>query len=153
MGPVYDKVSSDDGSSTLGGEEDNHELFVKQQHLVTQTHRQKVLLIANSVLFYVSALLLFTTYVRNTPRTAKFVEKYSSYSPAREAVQYVSGTFNATQGESPGQVGTSNETEEMWNWVTVDIGDQMITPKELKLVNKPEDSIKTKDPKTGNEGY
>ncbi|KAN0117761.1 hypothetical protein V8E51_003738 [Hyaloscypha variabilis] len=126
MGPVYDKVSSDDGSSTLGGEEDNHELFVKQQHL-------KVLLIANSVLFYVSALLLFTTYVRNTPRTAKFVEKYSSYSPAREAVH--------------------NETEEMWNWVTVDIGDQMITPEELKLVNKPEDSIKTKDPKTGNEGY
>jgi hypothetical protein len=41
----------------------------------------------------------------------------------------------------------------MWNWVTVDIGDQMITPEELKLVNKPEDSIKTKDSKTGNEGY
>ena len=29
----------------------------------------------------------------------------------------------------------------------------MITPEELKLVNKPETSIKTKDPKTGKEGY
>ncbi|KAE9377295.1 hypothetical protein N431DRAFT_542655 [Stipitochalara longipes BDJ] len=153
MGPVYDKVSSDDGSTTLGGEEEDHQLFIKQQHLVTQTHRFKALLVANSILFCVSAMLLFTTYVRSTPSTLKFVEKFSSYSPAREAVKYVSGTFNATQGEASGYVGTSNETEEMWNWVTVDIGDQMITPEELKLVNKPETSIKTKDPKTGKEGY
>jgi len=68
-------------------------------------------------------------------------------------VQYVSGTFNASQGKDSGYVGTSNETEEMWNWVTVDMGDQMITPEELKLVNKPKTSVKVKDPKTGKEGY
>jgi hypothetical protein len=152
--PIYDKVSSDEASTTLGEDEEDLDFFeLKQQNLRMQTHRLKRLLIANSILFCVSAILLGITYIRSTPSTAQFVEKFSSYSPAREAVKYVSGTFNATQGKDSGYVGTSNETEEMWNWVTVDIGDQMITPEELKLVNKPETSIKTKDPKTGKEGY
>lgn len=150
---VYDKVSSDESSATLS--EDEEYLFeLNQQNLQTlQTRPYKGLLIANSLLFCVSIFLLATTYIRSTPRTAQFVKKFSSYSPAREAVKYVSGMFNATQGKDSGYVGTSNETEEMWNWVTVDIGDQMITPEELKLVKKPQDSIKTKDPKTGKEGY
>ena len=152
---IYDKVSSDEASTTLGEDEEDLDLFeLKQQSLRSlQTHRFKRLLIANSILFCVSAILLALTYIRSTPSTAQFVEKFSSYSPAQEAVKYVSGTFNATQGKDSGYVGTSNETEEMWNWVTVDIGDQMITPVELKLVNKPETSIKTKNPKTGKEGY
>jgi hypothetical protein len=153
--PVYDIVSSDDASTTLGEDEEGLDLFeLRQQNLRSlQTHRFNRLLIANSILFCVSAILLGITYIRSAPSTTQFVEKFSSYSPAREAVKYVSGTFNATQGKDSGYVGTSNETEEMWNWVTVDIGDQMITPEELKLVNKPETSIKTKDPKTGKEGY
>lgn len=152
--PLYDRVSSAESSSTLEDEKDFDPFELKQQHLQTlQTQHFRRLLVANVVLFCVSALLLATTYIRSTPSSSKFVEKFSSYSPARKAVKYVTGTFNATQGEASGYVGTSNETEEMWNWVTVDIGDQMITPEELKLVNKPEDSIKTKDPKTGREGY
>jgi hypothetical protein len=155
MQEIYDKVSSGETSPTLEEDDDGHDLFeLKQQNLRSlQTHRLRRLLATNSILFCVSAILLASTYIRNTPSTMKFVEKFSSYSPAREAVKYVSGTFNATQGMDSGYVGTSNETEEMWNWVTVDIGDQMITPEELKIVNKPEDSIKTKDPKTGKEGY
>jgi Mycotoxin biosynthesis protein UstYa len=150
----YDQVPPDK-HTTLGEDEAELDLFeLKQQNLRSlQTHRSKRLLIANSILFCVSAFLLASTYIRSTPSTAQFVSKFSSYSPAREAVQYVSGTFNATQGKDSGYVGTSNETEEMWNWVTVDMGDQMITPEELKLVNKPETSVKTKDPKTGKEGY
>jgi hypothetical protein len=153
--PLYDKVSSDEVPTTLVEDEEDLDLFeLKMQNLRSlQTHRFKRLLIANSTLFCVSAILLAITYIRSTPGTSQFVEKFSSYSPAREAVKYVSGTFNATQGKDSGYVGTSSETEEMWNWVTVDIGDQMITPEELKLVNKPETSIKTKDPKTGKEGY
>lgn len=41
----------------------------------------------------------------------------------------------------------------MWDWVTSTIGDQMITLEELKMLEKPETSVKTKDPKTGKEGY
>jgi len=151
----YEKVFPDEPSPLLLEDDNGHNLFeVKQQNLRSrQACQLKRLLIANSIIFLGSALLLFTTYVRTTPSTSKFVEKFSSYSPAREAVKYVSGTFNATQGMASGYVGTSNETEEMWNWVTVDIGDQMITAEELNLVEKPEDSIKTKDPKTGKEGY
>ena len=65
----------------------------------------------------------------------------------------MSGTFNATQGMASGYVGTSNLTDEMWNLVSGDIGDQMITPEELKMLEKPETSVKVKDPKTGREGY
>jgi hypothetical protein len=36
---------------------------------------------------------------------------------------------------------------------TSNIGDQMITLEELKLVEKPETSLRVKDPKTGREGY
>lgn len=151
----YDKVPHDELPTTLGEDEAANDLFeLKQQSLRSlQSHRSKRLLITNSILFCASIFLLTATYIRSTPSTAQFVSKYSSYSPAREAVNYVSGTFNATQGKDSGYVGTSNETEEMWNWVTVDMGDQMITPEELKLVNKPETSVKTKDPKTGKEGY
>jgi hypothetical protein len=150
----YDEVPPDELPTALGEDDAALDLFELKQNLRSlQTYRSKRLLIANSIIFCASAFLLATTYIRSTPSTAQFVSKFSSYSPAREAVQYVSGTFNATQGKDSGYIGTSNETEEMWNWVTVDMGDQMITPEELKLVNKPETSVKTKDPNTGKEGY
>ena len=152
--PLYDKVPSSEASNFGEDDEDLDLLELKHQNLQSlQTHRLKRLLTANSILFCASALLLATTYIRSTPSSAKFVQKFSSYSPAQEAVKYVTGTFNATQGIDSGYIGTSDETEEMWNWVTVNIGDQMITPEEIKLVNKPESSIKTKDPRTGKEGY
>lgn len=153
--PMYDKVFSNDSTSTLGEDGEGHDLFEMKQQSIrsSQTHRLKALLFANCILFGASVILLATTYIRSTPTAAKFVKTFSSYSPAREAVKYVSGTFNATQGNATGYVGTSNETEEMWNWVTVDIGDQMITPAELKLVEKPEDSVKVTNNKTGEVGY
>jgi len=151
----YEKVPPDEISTTPAEDGAGLDMFeLKQQNLRSvQIRRSKRLLIANSILFCTSAFLLATTYIRGTPSAAQFVSKFSSYSPARKAVQYVSGTFNATQGKDSGYIGTSNETEEMWNWVTVDMGDQMITTEELKLVNKPETSVKIKDPKTGKEGY
>lgn len=151
----YDKIPPEKLPTTLREDEAELDLFeLKQQNLRSlQQHGSKHLLIANSILFCASVFLLAATYNRSTPNTGDFVSKFSSYSPARVAVQYVSATFNATQGEASGYVGTSNETEEMWNWVTVAMGDQMITPEELKLVNKPETSVKVKDPKTGKEGY
>lgn len=151
---LYDKVSSDE-ASTSGESEDAMDLFeLKLQNLRSlQIYRLKRLVATNSIIFCVSILLFAMTYIRNTPSTLKFVDRFSSYSPAREAVKYVSGTFNATQGMASGWIGTSNETDEMWDWVTVQMGDQMITPEELKLVEKPEDSVKTTDPRTGKEGY
>ena len=151
----YDKVPPDELPTTPGEDEAELDLFeLKQQNLRSlQINRSKYLLFANSILFCASVFVLATTYNRSTPSSTEFVSKFSSYSPARVAVQYVSGTFNASQGKDSGYVGTSNETEEMWNWVTVDMGDQMITPEELKLVNKPKTSVKVKDPKTGKEGY
>lgn len=71
----------------------------------------------NLVLLCASLLMFTASCVKNTTSTSNFVTKFSSYSPARSAVKYVSGTFNATQGAASGYVGTSNETDEMWEWV------------------------------------
>lgn len=148
--PVYEKVPSSEASTSIGEED---ALGLKQQNPRSlQTKRLIHLLIANSIIFCISAILLAVTFIRSTTSTARFVNKYSSYSPAREAVKYVSGTFNATQGMDSGYVGTSNLTDEMWDLIT-NLGDQMITPKELKLVDKPETSIKVTHPKTGKKGY
>ncbi|KAL2066330.1 hypothetical protein VTL71DRAFT_2401 [Oculimacula yallundae] len=150
----YDTVSSDGTCSTYADDEEEEVFSLKHIHNHTpQGNHLKWLTIANACLFFVSVVLLLATYVRSIPTTAQYVEKFSSYSPARVAVKYVTGTFNATQGEATGYVGTSNETNEMWDWVTRSIGDQMITPEELKLVEKPETSVKVTDPKTGKEGY
>lgn len=50
-------------------------------------------------------------------------------------------------------MGTSNLTDEMWDLITGDIGDQMITPEEMKFIDKPLTSVKVTHPKTGKEGY
>lgn len=41
----------------------------------------------------------------------------------------------------------------MTTYSTSNVGDQMITPEELKILGKPETSVKVKHPKTGKEGY
>ena len=76
--PIYDKISSDEASTTLGEDEEDLDLFeLKQQNMRSlQMHRFKRLLIANSILFCVSAILLALTYIRSTPSTAQFVEKF-----------------------------------------------------------------------------
>jgi hypothetical protein len=69
--PIYDKVSSDEDFTDLAEDEEDLNLFeLKQQNLRSlQTHRFKCLLIANSILFCVSAILLARTYIRSTPST------------------------------------------------------------------------------------
>lgn len=149
----YEKIEPHESSSGLSDDANLDAFELRIQRLKTNHHKIRRLLIANVIILCLSVAVLLAAKFYSTPSTKQFVEKFSSYSPAREAVKYVSGTFNATQGEASGYVGTSNETEEMWDWVTRDIGDQMITTEELKLINKPEDSLKTKDPKSGKEGY
>ncbi|CZT53434.1 uncharacterized protein RSE6_15001 [Rhynchosporium secalis] len=149
----YDKVSSDGTCSTYADDEEETSNLMPTHEKALQRNHMKRLTIANVCLFVVSVVFLSATHIRSTPTTAQFVERFSSYSPARVAVKYVSGTFNASQGEETGYVGTSDETNEMWDWVTSSIGDQMITLEELKLVEKPETSVKVTDPRTGKEGY
>lgn len=56
-------------------------------------------------------------------------------------------------GEGSPYVGFGPEVDEAWHKISYDIGDQMITPEELKIIEMPESSLKVKHPKTGVEGY
>ncbi|EHL02091.1 hypothetical protein M7I_2047 [Glarea lozoyensis 74030] len=61
--------------------------------------------------------------------------------------------FNGTMGEGSPYVGKGPEVDEAWHKISYDIGDQMITPEELKIIGMPESSLKVKHPQTGVEGY
>jgi hypothetical protein len=74
-------------STPLQEDEDGHDFCeLKLQNLNSwQTCHLRRLLIVDTIVFFVSVLLLFTIYIRSTPSTPKFIKKLSSYSPAREA--------------------------------------------------------------------
>lgn len=174
---MYEKIRSSESSILDGVEIRPYTKWEKLRDRWTHFNEQHsgYILLANFVLLLASISTLFITISISSRHTSTFVEDYieefSSYSPARSAVRYVEGVFNTTQGSDSPYVGTANITNEMWDFVyetfefglglhllmiifrTADVGDQMITPEELKLLGKPETSIKVKHPKTGVEGY
>ena len=60
--------------------------------------------------------------------------------------------FNASTEGSP-YVGKGPEVDDAWHKISYDIGDQMITPEELKIIEMPESALKVNHPVTGVEGY
>lgn len=50
-------------------------------------------------------------------------------------------------------VGYGPAVDQAWDYITYDVGDQMITPGELDRLGLDRNSLKIKDPKTGQEGY
>lgn len=73
--------------------------------------------------------------------------------PAASAIEYQRVKFNATMGEGSPFVGKGPSVDEAWDKISYDMGDQMITPEELKIIGMPESSLKVKHPVTGVEGY
>lgn len=73
----------------------------------------------NIVLVLVVLVLLLNAAFGKVHEGRRFVEEFSSYSPAVGAVRYITGTFNATQGTASPYVGTSNLTNEMWEYMYV----------------------------------
>lgn len=56
-------------------------------------------------------------------------------------------------GEGSPYVGKGQSVDDAWDKIAFDMGDQMITPEELKIIGMPESSLKVKHPVTGVEGY
>jgi len=112
-----------------------------------------------SLMWMVHAALLtlsFTLFMASwftRASTLDYVQRYSAYSPAAKAVEYQRVKFNGTMGEGSPYVGKGPEVDEAWHSISYDIGDQMITPEELKIIDMPESSLKVKHPVTGVEGY
>lgn len=50
-------------------------------------------------------------------------------------------------------VGYGADVDKAWDHITYDVGDQMINRQELDRLGLDPESLKAKDPRTGNEGY
>jgi hypothetical protein len=110
-------------------------------------------LVCESVDFRSCETVLSVLYVFGMSIVGPYSVLTHSTAPAAKAVKYDTVKFNATMGEGSPYVGKGPEVDAAWHAISYDIGDQMITPEELKIIGMPETSLKVKNPKTGVEGY
>ncbi|KAF4998940.1 hypothetical protein FDECE_11654 [Fusarium decemcellulare] len=76
------------------------------------------------------------------------------YSPAEAVADYRTIRYNITPAlERSEFVGYGADVDKAWNHITYDVGDQMITRKELDRLGLDPSSLTIKNPKTGQEGY
>jgi hypothetical protein len=107
-------------------------------------------------LLQVALLLLSCTFfylaLRLRLQTLNYVKQFSAYSPAAPAVQYEDVKFNITT-KGNRFVGAGPDVDRAWREISYDMGDQMIMPDELPVLDMPESSLKVKHPQSGAEGY
>ncbi|KAL1391344.1 hypothetical protein HDK64DRAFT_325233 [Phyllosticta capitalensis] len=100
------------------------------------------------------SVLLFAISATVEPATRAYVEKFNAWSPALSAVEYQHTVFNNSKGNVTPYVGAGPEVDKAWDHITFHMGDQMITPWELKHgLGKPPNRLQVTDPHTGQTGY
>ncbi|RDL40112.1 Uncharacterized protein BP5553_00091 [Venustampulla echinocandica] len=118
----------------------------------TRAYGPRWIWIAHATLLGLSLTMFVSSWFARVS-TIDYVRHFSAYSPAVKAVEYETVKFNTTMGSASPYVGKGPEVDEAWHAISYDIGDQVITPEELKRIAMPESSLKAKHPKTGGEGY
>ncbi|KAK8174048.1 hypothetical protein IWX90DRAFT_161044 [Phyllosticta citrichinensis] len=100
------------------------------------------------------SVLLFAISATVEPATRAYVEKFNAWSPALSAVEYQDTVFNNTKGNVTPYVGAGPEVDKAWDHITFHMGDQMISPWELKHgLGKPPNRLQVTDSHTGQTGY
>lgn len=105
---------------------------------------QVALLLSSCTFFYLALRLRL--------QTLNYVKQFSAYSPAAPAVQYENIKFNITT-KGNRFVGAGPDVDRAWREISYDMGDQMIMPDELPILDMPESSLRVKHPQSGAEGY
>lgn len=99
-----------------------------------------------------SSCTFFYLALRLRLQTLNYVKQFSAYSPAASAVQYEDVKFNITTKRNR-FVGAGPDVDRAWREISYDMGDQMIMPDELSVLDMPESSLRVKHPQSGAEGY
>ncbi|EFX00321.1 hypothetical protein CMQ_7323 [Grosmannia clavigera kw1407] len=110
----------------------------------------------HAVLLTVSGTLFAVSFCARTakPDDTLYTKLYSSYSPAANVVKYETTRFtNLTPVVEGPFVGYGPEVDLAWDYIANDIGDTMISEKELDDLGLPRNSLKIAHPKTGEVGY
>ncbi|CZT13177.1 uncharacterized protein RAG0_16749 [Rhynchosporium agropyri] len=141
------RTSTSTSDSTLLDEEDVRGVTqARQKFTIKWMWLVHAALLSLSFTMFVGAFFIRTS-------TLEHVKKFSAYSPAASAVEYQTVKFNATMGEGSPYVGKGPEVDEAWYKISYDIGDQVITDAERKIIGMPESHLRATNPKTGVEGY
>ncbi|KAF2010408.1 hypothetical protein BU24DRAFT_356206 [Aaosphaeria arxii CBS 175.79] len=111
----------------------------------------------NLFLFVVSALtLICVAFTQRSPsqhHVASLMEQFGVFSPAMHMVEYTQTKFELPNPlNSSKYVGITDEVENAWMDIAY-LPDQMVSMKDFPKLEKPEDSLKVTDPKTGETGY
>ncbi|KAH7324305.1 hypothetical protein B0I35DRAFT_159170 [Stachybotrys elegans] len=130
---------------------------IKTVRLDPESRLWRILGLVVPVLLFVTSLILFAAsyWLRyGHPSDLYFTRLYSPYSPAEEIVEYTTVRYNVTpELKKTEYVGYGPEVDKAWDHITYDVGDQMITPKALHRLGLDPNSLRIKDPRTGEEGY
>lgn len=111
----------------------------------------------HSVFLITSILFYIRGYIYSQPTTLSYVNKFSTYSPAAQAVRYSDVLFNDTVASSPpssSYIGQGRAVDEAWNALTEPADwSFLINEKQLWLLEKPKETrAKSMDEKTGERG-
>ncbi|KPM45147.1 hypothetical protein AK830_g1339 [Neonectria ditissima] len=108
-----------------------------------------LLLLTSLTLFALSFCL---RYGRSS--TLSCSQPFTPYSPADSAVEYQTTRYNVTPvQEMTEYIGYGPDVDKAWDYITYDVGDQMISRDELDRLGLDPSSLNIKNPKTGEEGY
>ncbi|KAF2683932.1 hypothetical protein K458DRAFT_442974 [Lentithecium fluviatile CBS 122367] len=115
------------------------------------------LLLANLFVFMISALaLVCTVYSQRTKSShsaAKLMGEFGIFSPAMHVVEYERTQFKLPNPLNESKyVGITDDVENAWMDIAY-LPDQMVSMQDFPKLQKPADSLKVTDPKTGELGY
>lgn len=141
-------MSSDDSGATL------LEDGLGSDHRTTVTRRTpRWMWYTHAALISISAAFFVASWF-GQPTEDMFVQRFSAWSPATEAVKYETVHFNISKGaKSSPYTGMGDDVDEMWNGLSYDIGDQMVSHEQMKALGKPMNSLGVTDPRTGEHGF
>ncbi|KAF2187882.1 hypothetical protein K469DRAFT_568210 [Zopfia rhizophila CBS 207.26] len=96
---------------------------------------------------------VFSQRSTSSHSAAKLMDQFGIYSPAMHVVEYEHVKFEMPKPlNSSKYVGITDDVENAWMDITY-LPDQMVTDEGIKKLQKPLDSLKVTDPKTGEKGY
>ncbi|KAF1949551.1 hypothetical protein CC80DRAFT_540239 [Byssothecium circinans] len=148
-------VDYDDASSQ--GEENMSFLNTHYMKEKAKRNGMKYLLLANLFVFTMSALtLICAIYMQHSKGTyiaAGLMDEFGVFSPAMNVVEYEQQHFKlASPINASEYVGTNAAVENAWKNIA-SLPDQMISTDDFPKLQKPADSLKVTDSKTGETGY
>ncbi|KAF2870738.1 hypothetical protein BDV95DRAFT_496052 [Massariosphaeria phaeospora] len=155
----YNNSHYDDNSS-LDSQIDYEKTSLLNTQYVKEAKQKRSMMyltLFNVFLFMLSALTLVSTIFSHpsisTRPAAALMDQFGVFSPAMHVVEYEAVRFELPKPlNSSKYVGITDDVEDAWMEIA-NLPDQMVSVDDFPKLQKPKDSLKVRDPRTGETGY